>query len=192
MKLIFILAFFSVILIGCEKDKVPSIIEEIDYHQSNGNLLVLVVGDSFEEAFEYNLATTQLLNDSLPIIIESVPDGSGWYNYNYWKFAPNLDTIFWTHSNSITFMEDVINSNMFESLGTSVPFDTAQFQSIGSTTNVSKENTWDKVSNLEIVKLYRDSNPNSKIGVSRQVIWIYDDQLGFSIPYEKYLLFLAK
>lgn len=193
MKLIFILTLSSLTLIGCKKDKVtPTVEEDINYYQSNGNFLMLLVGESFEGAFEYNLATTQLVNDSLPIIYESVPDGSGMYNYNYWKFAPNLDTLFWTYSSSFTFTEDVINSNILEPLNASIPFDTTQFQGIGSTTNLSYKNIWTTVSNLDIVKTYRDINPNSKIGISKQTIWLYDDQLGFSVPYQKYLVFLAK
>lgn len=193
MKLIFILTLSSLTLTGCKKDKVtPTVEEGINYYQSNGNFLMLLVGESFEGAFEYNLATTQLVNDSLSIIYESVPDESSMYNYTYWKFGPNLDTLFWTYSGFFTFTEDIINNNILESLNASIQFDTTQFQSIGSLTNFSYETIWTKVSNLDIVKTYRDLNPNSKIGISKQIMWVYDDQLGFNAPSQKYLVFMAK
>jgi hypothetical protein len=54
MKNALIIISIGFFLIGCNKDKVQNpIIEEENYYQSNGNLLILKVGDEFEEAYEY-------------------------------------------------------------------------------------------------------------------------------------------
>ena len=193
MKFTIPIVLFGLLFIGCKKDKVtPTASVNQNYYQSNGNFLILVVGDTLESAYEYNLPTIQFNNDSLPISYESVPDGTGMYEYRYWKFQPNNDTLFWTYSNSFTFMEDPISSNDLLPLSSSLSFDINQFQVIESTVNTNIEGLWTFVSQLAIVKEYRNSSPNSKIGISRQIVYIYDEQLGFSVPFEKYLLFLAK
>ena len=193
MKFIITVIILGFLIAGCKKDKVNPI-ETVNqnYYQSNGNFLILVVGDTLESAYEYGLSTIQFNNDSLPINYESVPDGIGMYEYQYWKFQPNSDTLFWTYSNNFMFVEDEINANNLLSLNSSLTFDLNQFQIIGSTVNTNIQDLWINVSQLDIVKEYRDSSPNSKIGVSRQIVYIYDEQLGFSVPYEKHLFFIAK
>lgn len=105
---------------------------------------------------------------------------------------PNPDTLFWSSSNDFKFMTNNIEENKLKILNNSITYDSAQFQFLGSQNNTNYSSIWSKVSNLEIVKTYRNSLPNSKIGISRVVINEYNEQLGVSAPVEKYFLFLVK
>lgn len=191
MKNILMLLVIGFTLFSCKKDKVKTTNSFSNhYYQSDGNLLVLMIGESVECAFEYNLGSTQLNNDSLPVNIETIFDGVN--NTSYCRFIPNPDTLFWYSSNDITFMTEKINGNQLLSHNDSIPYDSTQFQLIDSQISFNYSPFWSKASKLDIVKTYRNSLPNSKIGITRLVINEFDEQLGFSLPVEKYLLFMVK
>ncbi len=186
--------FITILLTGivsfsCKKDKVPAPIET-NYYQSNGNLLILKIDDDVEGIYEYNLASTVLNNDSLPLSIETYSDG--FMNYYYLKFSPNPDTLYSYTSTNFTFYTSLIDKNELQVLDSPIPFDSALFQQIGSQNNFNYSSIWSKISKLDIVKTYRNSNPTSKIGINRVVVDQYDEELGYSIPTEKYLIFLVK
>ena len=147
--------------------------------------------DSFEEAYEYDVSMSQIIDDSLPISIESTPGTSNMYNFNYWKFLGN-DTLFWSHETTMTWLEDRIPSEAFWTLDDPVEFDSSIFQPINSLPSEGWNQAWEQVSDLEIVRLYRTQNPTSRIGISRTIIWEYDPELSFSYPTEKHLLFMVK
>jgi hypothetical protein len=186
--------FITIILIGlvslsCKKDIVPAPIET-NYYQSNGNLLILKIGDELEGIYEYNLASTVLNNDSLPLSIETY--SNGFNNYYYLKFSPNPDTLYSYASPNFTFYTSLIDKNELQVLDNPIPFDSALFQQIGSQYNFNYSSIWSKISKLYIVKAYRNSNPTSKIGINRIVVDQYDEELGYSIPTEKFLIYLVK
>jgi hypothetical protein len=189
MKHIVVIFLIGIISFGCKKDKVPAPLEA-NYYQSNGNLLILKIDDNLEGVYEYNLASTVLNNDSLPLHFETFSDGIN--NYSYLKFTPNPDTLYKISSNNFSFFSALIDKNKLENLSNSIPFNSLQFQIIGNQNNMDFESIWSKISKLDIVKTYRSSNPNSKIGINRIIINDYDEQLGFSFPNEKYLIFLVK
>lgn len=185
-----IITLLLLTIIGCEKDKVAPLAPPINYYQSQGNFLILVIGDTLDYAYEYNLGIIQFTNDSLPIETESVSDG--FYPFTCWKLTPNPDTLLWNYNITSGFMEEQISGDRLLSLNSSLSYDSNQFQIVFPGPNIDVESSWDQVSHLEIVKEYRESTPNSKIAISRQVLWFYDEELGFTIPYEKHLIFLAK
>lgn len=192
MKFEIILLLLALSFFGCKKDNVENQPEVLNYYQSDGNVLIFVIGDTLEATYEYNLPNIQLINDSLPISYESTPDPSSMYQYQYWKFLPNPDTLFWIHPWSFEFMEDQIDNQELFSLNTSLPFDSTEFQLIETFTYPNVLELWETVSHLAIVKSYRDASPTSKIGISRQVLFQYDENLGINVPQEKYLIILAK
>lgn len=107
----FALIFFILLLLSCNKDKVAPfnpIVEPI-YYQTDGNFLLLVVGDSLDYGFEFNLDSIQLSNDSISLIPTITPGPSWTGNYYYWKINADDDTLFWSQANVYTFMEDQIN-----------------------------------------------------------------------------------
>jgi hypothetical protein len=189
MKHILIFILIGLVISSCKKDKV-SVPIETNYYQSNGNFLVLKIDEDLECIYEYNLASTVLNNDSLPLYFETYSDGMN--NYSYLKFMPNPDTLFWNNWNDYTFLTDKIDKNQLKSLSNSIPFDSSQFQLIGSQINTDYSLIWSKISKLDIVKAYRNSNSNSKIGINRIVIKEFDEELGFSIPHVKHLIYLVK
>ena len=188
MKHTLILILISLVVFSCSKDKVPAPIEN-SYYESNGNLLILEIDEDLESIYEYNLTSTDLNNDSLPLYYETY---SGLYFHSYLKFTPNPDTLFEQSSNNYTFFTPKIDVNELQNSSNSIPFDSTQFQLIESQNNFDYSSIWSKISNLEIVRTYRNSNPTSKIGITRIVSNVYDEQLGFGIPTEKHLIFLVK
>ncbi|MEX1191951.1 MAG: hypothetical protein WED10_12945 [Brumimicrobium sp.] len=187
-KLLLIIGF---LIIGCKKDKVNDpIIEEDNYYQSSGNLLILKVSNKLGEAYEYNLASTELINDSLNIQVENNSDGL--YQYSYWKYLPNSDTLFWRYSNNYTFSTASIEPEKLLQLESEIVLDTSLFQNIFNQSNIDYASLWSKVSNLEIVKTFRNASPNSKIGISRQVINEFDEELGFGVSKEIFILIFVK
>lgn len=151
--------------------------------------MILKVDQDLESAYEYNLTSNVLNNDSLPIYFETY---SGLYFNNYLKFAPNPDTLFHNSSKNYTFFTPKIDDTELQSLNNSIPFDSTQFQLIESQNNFDYSSIWSKISNLAIVRTYRNSNPTSKIGITRIVIYEHDEQSGVSVPHEKHLIFLVK
>lgn len=184
--LLFLIVFVT---LSCKKEKVPTT-ATTNYYQSNGNLLILKIDDDLESIYEYNLALTDLINDSLPLNFDSY--SIGMTNYSYLRFTPNPDTLFQYSSNNFTFFTPQIDKNKLQILSNSLPFDSSQFQLIGEQDDFDFSSVWAKISTLDIVKTYRNSHPNSKIGIDSFVINEYDEQLGFSTPIKKYLIFLVK
>lgn len=160
MKNTLLFMFIGFTLLGCKKEEIQHPTSR-SFYQSQGNLLLLQVGETFECAYEYNLVSTELNNDSLPINLEV--DLTGMFDYNYWIFSPNSDTLISNSSVGVSFPTNTINENDLESLSFSIPFDSTQFQLIGNKYNSEFEPVWEKVSKLEIVKNYRNSQPNSKL-----------------------------
>jgi hypothetical protein len=186
MILIFLIASVA---LACKKDKVPAPVET-NYYQSNGNFLILKLDDDLDGVYEFNLPTTALNNDSLPLYFETYSDENN--NYSYLKFTQNTDTLFQYTSDNLIFFTTQVDKIELQNLISPVPYDSDKFQLIGSQNNFDYSSIWSKISNLEIVKTYRNSNPNSKIGINRIVINEYNAQLGFSIPHEKHLIYLVK
>lgn len=189
MRYFTLLLFIGFVVVSCTKDKVPAPMVS-NYYQSQGNLLILKIGTNLEGIYEYNLASTVLNNDSLPLCFSSYTDGINYFNYL--KFTPNPDTLLQISANNFTFFTNQIDKINLQYLNSTLPFDAVQFQSLGTQNNINYAQLWSKISNLDLVKTYRNSNPNSKIGINRIVINVYDEQLGISVPNAKYLIFLAK
>jgi hypothetical protein len=176
---------FGILLTSCKKDKVPT---PENYYQSKGNLMIFQIGDSLERAYEYNLFSIQLNNGNLPISIYSEINNES----HYWKLLPNQDTLFSCSTNDFSFSTNAIENNSLKKLPNSLIVDSSQFQIVGNQNNIDVNDSWSKIANLEIVQQYRNSYPNSKIGISKIIMNQYNLQLGFSIPIEKFIIFLVK
>ncbi len=171
-------------LSGCKKP------EQTNFYQSNGNVLILKVDEKLEAAYEFNLTNTTLVNDSLPLIYHTISNG---INQNtVLQFTPNTDTLLMISSNNFTFYSNPIPSENLQQLQSAISFDSAFFQVIGNATNVDLASIWSKIAKLDIVKTYRSTNPAAKIGIQKLNFSEYDPQLGFSVPNEKFLVFLVK
>lgn len=191
MKQILLFMSLGIISFSCTKEKVPTSIQK-SYYQSNGNFLVLQVGDELEEAHEYQLSTTVLSNDSLPLTWNSSVGGiDGMEIQSYLKYFPNQDTIVQFVNEQLDFHSPLIDTSLLQKLTVSIPYNPSDFQVITGSNNGNAATIWSKISNLDIVKSYRTSNPIAKIGIQRIVEKVYDPQFGFSVPKEKYLVFLV-
>ncbi|AEA44568.1 hypothetical protein [Fluviicola taffensis] len=179
----------GLIFFSCKKDKIQPTISS-NYYQSSGNLLILKIGDSLESVYEYNLASSELTNDSLPLYIDT--NSNVVNDYTYWKFSPNPDTLLWNSSTDFSFLTSEIDKTKLQLLNYSIPFDSTKFQLLFPQSNINCSLVWSKISNLDIVKTYRNSYPNSKIGLSKVLINEYDESIGFTVPRIKFLVFLVK
>lgn len=190
MKNTLLFLLIGLTLFSCKKEEVQKPCNSNNTYQSQGNLLLLGVGETFECAYEYNLASTQLNNDSLPINIETVQGNM--FDTTYWKFTPNPNILISNSTNGISFSSNSIDENDLENMSYSLPYDSTQFQLFGNNYNTDSEEIWAQVSKLKIVKSYRDSNPNSKIGIAHIPVFEFNEQLGYKIPVLKHFLFLVK
>lgn len=191
MKQIGLIIILSFIAFSCKKEKVPTSVQK-SFYQSNGNFLVLKVGDELEAAYEYQLSSTSLSNDSLPLNWDSSDAGIDGMTMHYFlTFVPNEDTIIQHVNNYFSYNAQLIDTSILEKLTSSIAYNHSDFQVIASSNNVNDATIWSKIANLDIVKTYRTSNPTAKIGIQRIVENVYDPQFGFSVPIEKHLVFLV-
>lgn len=177
------------IIHSCKKDKTPPIVQPV-YSSEEDNFLILKIGDTLEGVYKYYLPITTLSNDSLPLIYESCFDMMN--SCSNLKFKPNPNSLINTSSNNVTFSTNEIAPSDLVLLQNPQIIDSNSFQLIGNQLNVSYSSIWLKVSNFEVVKEYRDANPNSKIGIQKIIINEYYEELGLSAPTEKFLVFLVK
>lgn len=188
IALIILVSFFA---FSCTKEKVPTSVQK-SYYQSNGNFLVLKIGDELEAAYEYQLTSTSLSNDSLPLHWDSSDAGIDGMTMHYFlTFVPNDDTIIQHVNNYFSYNAQFIDTSILEKLTTLIAYNHSDFQVIASSNNVNDATIWSKIANLDILKTYRTSNPTAKIGIQRIVENVYDPQFGFSVPIEKHLVFLV-
>jgi hypothetical protein len=179
----------GLVALSCKKDKVP-VNDTTNYYQSNGNFLVVKIGEKVEAVYEYNLSSIALNNDSLPLTINSF--SNGFSNVHFWQFEPNLDTLFRYSETSFSFNSSPINEKQLQKLMVSLPYNSAQFQFFSNQGSSELITVWEKISNLDLVKTYRSANPNAKIGVTSVMINEFNDEFGFSMPVEKHLVLLVK
>jgi hypothetical protein len=92
----------------------------------------------------------------------------------------------------LTYNATKIETNVLGSSNESIPFDSTKIQWIGTPNSADLSEIWPKISALNLVKCYRNTHPSSNIGFYRTLMFIYDEQLGLSIPTEKYLVYLVK
>ena len=188
----FTLILPSLILLGflaCQKDENKYPCTNSDY-RSQGNLLILKIGDELESAYEYNLPSTDLNNDSLPLYFESYTSGAS--SYQLLKFAPHHNALLQFSTQVFTFFAPEIDEKKLATRYAAKSINLNSFQHIGNTQNAGVETLWAKVSKRSIVHGYLGSNPDGPIGIMRIIVNEYDEQVGFGIPKEKYLLFFTK
>ena len=94
-------------------------------------------------------------------------------------------------NNYFSYNAQLIDTSILEKLTTFIAYNHSDFQVIASSNNVNDATIWSKIANLDILKTYRTSNPTAKIGIQRIVENVHDPQFGFSVPIEKYLVFLV-
>lgn len=180
----FLLVLLGLALSACKKA------QKTNFYQSNGNFLILKVDEKLEAAYEYNLANISLVNDSLPITYHTFSTGTT--QLTFLQFTPNPDTLLEISQSNITFHTNPIPSENLQQLQNAIAFDSEFFQVIGNSSTINLASIWSKIAKLDIVKTYRNANPSAKMGVQKFIFNEYDSKLGFSVPNEKFLVFLVK
>ncbi|MCX8485736.1 MAG: hypothetical protein ORN53_00885, partial [Crocinitomicaceae bacterium] len=137
MKQICLIIILSFIAFSCKKEKVPTSVQK-SFYQSNGNFLVLKVGDELEAAYEYQLSSTSLSNDSLPLNWDSSDAGIDGMTMHYFlTFVPNEDTIIQHVNNYFSYNAQLIDTSILEKLTSSIAYNHSDFQVIASSNNVN-------------------------------------------------------
>ncbi len=184
LNFFFLLVLLGLTLSACKKA------QKTNYYQSNGNFLILKVDEKLEAAYEYNLANISLMNDSLPTTYHTFSTGTT--QQTFLQFTPNPDTLLEISQSNIMFFTHPIPSENLQQLQNAIAFDSEFFQVIGNSSTINLASIWSKIAKLDIVKTYRNANPSAKMGVQKIIFNEYDSQLGFSVPNEKFLVFLVK
>lgn len=187
MKSIYLLLLISLSLLACKK---TSPCPSSTYYTSNGNLLILQLGEHFEGAYEFDLAYTALNNDSLPLSFESYLGPQG--DVTSLRILPNPIPIFQLIANTIQWNTPMIDPTKLQQLPVSYPLDTSEIQAFGNPGNPNYPLLWDEISKLDIVHTYRKANPNTPVTVMKLITTSYNPELGFSIPSTKHLIFLVR
>jgi hypothetical protein len=187
MKSIYLLLLISLSLLACKK---TSPCPSSTYYTSNGNLLILQLGEHFEGAYEFDLAYTALNNDSLPLSFESYLGPQG--DVTSLRILPNPIPIFQLIANTIQWNTPMIDPTKLQQLPVSYPLDTSEIQAFGNPGNPNYPLLWDEISKLDIVHTYRKANPNTPVTVMKLVTTSYNPELGFSVPSTKHLIFLVR
>jgi len=187
MKSIYLLLLLSLSLLACKK---TSPCPSSTYYTSNGNLLILQLGEHFEGAYEFDLAYTALNNDSLPLSFESYLGPQG--DVTSLRILPNPIPIFQLIANTIQWNTPMIDPTKLQQLPVSYPLDTSEIQAFGNPGNPNYPLLWDEISKLDIVHTYRKANPNTPVTVMKLITTSYNPELGFSVPSTKHLIFLVR
>jgi hypothetical protein len=187
MKSIYLLLLISLSLLACKK---TSPCPSSTYYTSNGNLLILQLGEHFEGAYEFDLAYIALNNDSLPLSFESYLGPQG--DVTSLRILPNPIPIFQLIANTIQWNTPMIDPTKLQQLPVSYPLDTSEIQAFGNPGNPNYPLLWDEISKLDIVHTYRKANPNTPVTVMKLVTTSYNPELGFSVPSTKHLIFLVR
>jgi hypothetical protein len=176
--------FFS-----CTKDKIHQK-ETQSFYESHGNMMLLQVGEDLEGIYEYQVESTASQLDSFHLIHVLMNDGNE--EYRGWKLASNQPLLYEQHTNHINFYAPKIAVDQLEKSSEHLPLDTTKIQWFPNPNGIESHDIWSKISNLAIVKAYRAQSPTTKIGIERMVFYTYNPDFGFSVPSEKYLVFLVK
>lgn len=192
MRIVLLLVILMA-LFACKKEKVeltsPAKVQS--YYQSQGNLLVLEIGDKLEAVYEYNLPTLQIDSDTLALSYEKLSVAS-MDPYIVWKINPIDQVLFYAYQQKITYLEKKIEPTNLEKVNSTLPYDSAQFHLVENNLLVDLKILWDKVNNLRVLNAYRNQNANKKMSILRIVKQVYDESLGFSYPSERHLLIICR
>ena len=187
MKSIYLLLLLNLSLLACKK---TSPCPSSTYYTSNGNLLILQLGEHFEGAYEFDLAYTALNNDSLPLSFESYLGPQG--DVTSLRVLPNPIPIFQLIANTIQWNTRMIDPTKLQQLPVSYPLDTSEIQAFRNPGNPNYPLLWEEISKLDIVHTYRKANPNTPVTVMKLITTSYNPELGFSVPSTKHLIFLVR
>lgn len=176
------------VLFSCSKDgSQPS---QTNNFESNGNLLVLCIGDSLEFGIEFNTASNSL--DSLPISYFNLSNATIEDNSTIgFEYSPTHDSLFsYLESKDLTSNSVIIDVSVFNSLPFTVNLNLNLKQQIVPF-SYDYSTIWEQINSLDAVHFYRNQSPNSKIGFARLVV-SQTNVLGLQVPTEKYFVFLQR
>jgi|GEM_PF-1625965 len=190
MKQVIIAVAFGCLLLSCKKDKNIVPVQK-SFYESTGNLIVLKIGDSLECAYEYNMSSIALSNDSLPLFYEV--DSNYVWPIKFLKFTPNPDTIIRFASDVETkFYTPLIEKNSLKVNTQAISYNESNFQAFDAPIPPELESKWSEVSKLDIVKQYREANPTAKIGIQKVILKEIDLEHHILTSKLKFLIYLVK
>jgi len=184
-NLLFVLAIVP-LLFSCKKTDCQN--PTPDNYVSQGNLLVLCIGDSLEYGLEFNVASTSFTN--IPVAYFAVSHDNSDIGFEH---SASNDTLFQYFFGKIlqTSVTPIAPSE-FESMQNPITLDPNLIQNLVPNGNFSHQDVWGKINDLDVVHNYRNQFPTSNIGFAKLTLHEYDSELGFALPVKKYFVFLQK
>lgn len=195
MKASIYLILCILFLSACQKDEISQGVNTDNLaHNYMGDLLLLVVSDTLEAAYTYSINSAELYTDSLPIFYTTSTVNPYQDKDVHLHFASTTDTLYTrSHLDTLSFNANPLD---LKQISTSyhymrIPFLLKDFTIEYPNHKIQIEKSWNKISNLFVVRSYR-SAAMSKVFGHRMVVTEFDPELGFSTPKAKYIFILSK
>jgi hypothetical protein len=187
--LIIALLVTSLLFMHCKKQNILEQRSSILY-SSEGNFLILNISDKLVEAYEFQIEIDPSIKDTIPLFFESV------HNSIYIETAAFLnstnDTLYKSKNFDYSFLGQPIPLNKLGITVNQIPFSSVQPQLYGTVDSSKIQDVWEKVYRLSIVNHYHQEKEARTIGFQRIVQNFYNENLGFSVPEERHLIYLLK
>ena len=179
---------FLLFLCACKKE-FPNTKQNAFLYSSNGNFLLLVIENKLVEAYEYQVELLDSFNDTIPLLTQTSDNSLGFESTTF--FQTIKDTLFKNENNFYTFFGNVIPINKLGLSTKKTSLNSLNTQLIGTVDSTKINALWEKVAGLKIIQQYQESNKKN-IGFQRIVQNSYDPDWGFTVPKEKFLVYLVK
>lgn len=178
------------LLFSCKKDVSPN--PTPSNYESQGNLLVLCIGDSLEYGLEFNVTPTSFTN--LPLSYFHIPHPNQTESSTIgFEYNLSSDTLFqYFESRTLITSANIIAPSEFELLQNPITLDPNLIQNLVPNGNFSHQDVWSKINDLDVVHDYRNQFPTSSIGFAKLVLSEFSSEVNGSIPKIKYFVFLQK
>jgi hypothetical protein len=181
MKALLALLFSCFLLVSCKKETPPY--HQSEYYQVKGNVLIVVCSQEIDSVYEITRTDSNPIFDSVPIQTVTVSNFQTQFPINHILLQGN-DSIYIQKSTSIRIPYRAINPTILKKTNHLTYADSTSFQNHSNHSNSKVQNYWNKIAGLTLVKKYRENN-SSKIVYFGVVDYVYDEELGLSIPTEK-------
>lgn len=191
-----ILALYCLIflVVACQKEEIQPVPggNTPNTYTPTGDILILVIGNQFEEAYEYDLSSAYYYTDTLPIWSEFTSSNSLFDDTTYFFFDNTSDTLCAQPHQGLTIhYRTPVDLNLIDTANFHLSFSPLEFEKAPGLTQNDLETLWHKVSHLSIVHAYRNS-AHSKMYILRTVEYVFDASLGFSTPELKHQVIISK
>lgn len=189
MKALLVFLISCFLLVSCKKER--PCYPKSGFYQSQGNVLIVVCGEEIDSVYEFKRSNSTPILDSVPFETLNV---FNFQNQEYTKHVllQGIDSIYSKPQfGNIGVPRTAIHPYYLEQTDDLLEVENTSFQNHSFSSPLIVQNYWNKIAGLTLVKKYRENN-SSKIVCFRVIDFVYDEEIGFSIPTEKAIFVLVR